>query len=155
MKIFSLFFLRVALGMMFFYAGITKVVDPTWSAYGYLMNAKTFPGLFQWFASPGMLPLINVANEWGLTLIGVALLLGIGVRIASMGGALLMVLYYLPILDGVYPNTHSLIVDEHVIYFASFLILIAFKAGRVYGLEKWLHALPFWSRNPKIRAILE
>ena len=36
----SLFFLRVFLGGLFFYAGITKVLDPSWTAAGYLKGAK-------------------------------------------------------------------------------------------------------------------
>ena len=35
MKIY-MFFLRVSLGILFFYAGITKVIDLSWSAAGYI-----------------------------------------------------------------------------------------------------------------------
>ena len=90
---------RVALGVLFFYAGITKVLNPSWSAAGYLNSAKTFPGLFQWFASAGNLGWVNLVNEWGLTLVGVALISGLLVRWASLGGILLMILYYLPVLE--------------------------------------------------------
>lgn len=154
MRLFSLLFLRLSLGALFFYAGITKVLDPSWSAAGYLLSAKTFPGLYAWFASPDILPFINVVNEWGLTLVGLCLILGIFVRISSIGGATLMALYYFPILDGVYPNAHALIVDEHVVYFFAFLVLAAFRAGRVFGLEKWCERLPICSHFPKLRALL-
>lgn len=133
----SLVLLRLALGFMFFYAGITKVLDPSWSAAGYLMSAKTFQTLYAWFASPTMLPFINFINEWGLTLVGLFLILGIFVRLGSYAGAILMLLYYLPILDGFYPNAHSFIVDEHIVYIAAFLVLASFRAGQVFGLEKW------------------
>ncbi|MBI2003290.1 MAG: DoxX family membrane protein, partial [Candidatus Wildermuthbacteria bacterium] len=76
----SLFFLRVALGWMYLYAGASKIMDPAWSAEGYLKSAKTFPSLYQWFASPGVLPVINLLNEWGLLLIGAFLLLGVFTR---------------------------------------------------------------------------
>ena len=36
---FFLFLLRVTAGWMFFYAGITKVLDPKWSAEGYLKGS--------------------------------------------------------------------------------------------------------------------
>ena len=39
---FFLFLLRVSAGWMFFYAGITKVLNPQWSAEGYLKGAKSF-----------------------------------------------------------------------------------------------------------------
>ena len=67
----SVFLSRVALGVLFFYAGITKVMNPDWSAAGYLNNAKTLPDLFQWFASAGNLGWVNLANELGLTFFGV------------------------------------------------------------------------------------
>src|SRR3989304_7293946 len=86
----AVFLSRVALGVLFFYAGITKVLNPNWSAAGYLNSAKTFPGLFQWFASAGNLGWINFVNEWGLTLIGFALLF----RFFGKGGLLRGVLFF-------------------------------------------------------------
>ncbi|MEK7616213.1 MAG: DoxX family membrane protein [Patescibacteria group bacterium] len=137
-----IFLLRVSTGWLFFYAGITKVLNPEWSAAGYLQGAKTFTGLFHWFASPGILPLTNLVNEWGLTLIGLSLILGLGVRLSGVLGAVLMLLYYFPILDFPYPNTHSYIVDEHIIYLFALLLLAGLRAGRMWGLDaKWPNRL--------------
>ncbi len=132
---------------MFFYAGITKVINPNWSAAGYLKGAKLFPEFYSWIASPSLLPLTNFVNEWGLTLLGVSLILGIGVRLSAVLGAILMVLYYLP-LGFPYPNTHALIVDEHIIYAAGLLFLASIRAGRIWGLEAWCANLPICSRFP-------
>lgn len=126
------------MGWLMFYAGITKVLNPEWSAAGYLRGAKTFSGLYQWLLQPEILPTINFLNEWGLTLLGVALILGLGVRLASVPGALLMALYYLPVLEFPYIGTHSYIVDEHIIYALVFLLLGALAAGRNWGLDSWL-----------------
>lgn len=134
----SLFFLRISLGCMFFYAGITKVLNPAWSAEGYLKSAKTFAGFYQFLAQSSIIPFINFINEWGLTLIGVALILGIAVRLSSILGAVLMLLYYFPILDFPYPNPHAYIVDEHIIYICAFLVLAALRAGRVWGIDSFL-----------------
>ena len=154
MRTISLLFLRFSLGSLFFYAGITKVLDPNWSAAFYLKGAKTFPAFYDLFLQPSILPTINFINEWGLTLIGLSLLLGIFVRLASAGGIMLMILYYFPILDGVYPNAHSLIADEHIVYACAFFILASFRAGRVFGLEKWCSNLPICARFPRLRALL-
>lgn len=139
----SMLLLRLGLGVLFFWAGWTKVIDPKWSAAGYLAGAKTFKALFAWFASPGVLPVINFLNEWGLTLIGVALILGISVRLASFFGIILMVLYYLP----TFPPPHGWI-DEHIVYSLAFLMFIATGAGEWYSLGKWfqnrLH--PTWHK---------
>jgi thiosulfate dehydrogenase [quinone] large subunit len=149
----SLVALRVVLGWMFFYAGITKVLDPEWSAAGYLNGAKAFVGFYGWLASPGVLPITNFVNEWGLTLLGASLILGVGVRLASYLGAAMMVLYWLP-LGLPYPNEHAYIVDEHIIYAATLLVLASLRAGRVFGLENWCSRLPICSRYPKLRSLL-
>ncbi|MEO8637414.1 MAG: DoxX family protein [Candidatus Taylorbacteria bacterium] len=146
-----LFLLRISLGWMFFYAGITKLVDPSCSAGGYLKGAKTFAGFYLWLTSPQILPVINFVNEWGLTLLGVALILGVFVRLSSVCGALLMLLYYLPLLDFPYPNEHAFIVDEHIIYITALLLLASLRAGRFWGLENWCASLPICKKFPKLR----
>lgn len=144
--------LRLALGWLMFYAGITKVLDPAWSAAGYLRSAKTFSGLFQWLASPANIGWVNVVNEWGLTLLGVSLILGIGVRLSGVLGALLMLLYYFPALE--FPHVeHGYLVDEHIIYALVLLYFAAVRAGRTFGLEEWCAGLPICRRFPKIRAL--
>ncbi|MEK7586546.1 MAG: DoxX family protein [Patescibacteria group bacterium] len=133
----SLLLLRLTVGWMFFYAGITKVLNDGWSAGGYLAGAKNFTGFYQWLASPAILPITNFLNEWGLTLLGVALILGVFVRICSLLGALMMLLYYLVILEFPYPNAHAYIVDEHIIYIAILLFFATTQAGRFYGFDRW------------------
>lgn len=146
--------LRLSLGWLMFYAGITKVMDPTWSAAGYLKGAKTFPELFQWFLQPGVLPIINLVNEWGLTLLGVSLILGVFVRLSTLLGAILMLLYYFPAIQFPYVPPHSYLVDEHIIYALALLLLGALEAGRYFGLERWCASLPICSRFPALRSLL-
>jgi thiosulfate dehydrogenase [quinone] large subunit len=140
----SLLALRLVLGWMFFYAGVTKILDPSWSAAGYLKSAATFGGFYSWLAGPSLLPLTNFVNAWGLTLLGVALILGVFVRLSAAGGMLIMLLYYLPILKFPYPNPHSYIVDEHIIYIAALLVLAAFRAGDAWGLASRFPRLRGW-----------
>lgn len=139
------------MGWMYFYAGITKVIDPNFSAAGYLQGAKTFAGFYQWLLNPGVLPVVNFVNEWGLTLLGLSLILGIGVRLSSILGVILMLLYYFPILSFPYPNTHSYIVDEHIIYAAALFFFASMRAGRAWGLENWCANLPMCSKFPILR----
>ncbi|MDO8581623.1 MAG: DoxX family protein [bacterium] len=146
----SLLLVRLALGWLFLYAGITKLINPEWSAAGFLNNAKTFTGLFQWFASPANIGWINFVNEWGLTLLGISLILGIGVRFSSVLGALLMVLYYLPRLQFPHPDANSFIVDQHIIFIFVLIFFATVRAGRVYGLESWCENFPICKRFPKL-----
>ena len=143
----TLFLLRVSMGWLMFYAGITKVFNPDWSAAGYLTAAKTFPTLFQWFASPEILPVINLINEWGLTLLGVSLILGIFVRLSSLLGTALMLLYYFPVLEFPLIPPHSYLVDDHIIY-ALVLFGVALTAGhQAWSLNSW------WAKTKLAKAL--
>ncbi len=137
MKRIATIFLQISLGWLMFYAGVTKILNPAWSAEGYLKGAKTFSGFYTSLTSPSVLPFVNFLNEWGLTLIGVALLAGIMVRWASIGGVLLMLLYYFPVLAFPKVGEHSYIVDEHVIYIGAFLMLMNFHKAHGFSL-KWV-----------------
>ncbi|MBI2613393.1 MAG: DoxX family membrane protein [Candidatus Levybacteria bacterium] len=153
MKIY-IFLLRISLGILFFYAGLTKILNPNWSASGYLKGAQTFSEFYNFLLQPAILPIINFINTWGLTLLGVSLLLGVAVRLSSRLGALLMLLYYIPILKFPYAGTNSFLVDQHIIYIISLLLLGSAKAGRFWGLEKWCSSLPICSKYPKLRELL-
>lgn len=142
----SLFVLRIALGWLFFYAGITKVLDPAWSAEGYLKNAKALTGLYEMFLQPNILPIINFMNEWGLTLLGISLILGIFVRISAILGIVLMLLYYLP-LGFPHPSASAYIVDQHIIYIIGLFILLVFRSERIIGLEGFFKKLSFFKKN--------
>ncbi|MBI5621746.1 DoxX family membrane protein [Candidatus Falkowbacteria bacterium] len=134
----SFVLLRVALGILFGYAGISHLTTSGWSAGGYLMNAKTFSGFYAWLAGSSILPLVNFVNEWGLTLLGISLALGLFVRFSAPLGALLMLLYYFPVLNFPLVGEHGWLVDEHIVYLFALLYLAAENAGTVYGLDKFV-----------------
>lgn len=68
----------------------------------------------------------------GLLLIGLALILGIGVKIAGYSGAVLMLLIFLAFM----PPEHNPILDEHIIYLVVFKFLALSKSGNHLGLGK-------------------
>lgn len=150
----SIFLLRITMGWLFFYAGITKVINPAWSAAGYLNGAKTFTGFYQWLANPDILPITNFLNEWGLTLIGLSLILGVFVRVSAVLGAAMMVLYYFPVLAFPKIGANAYLVDEHIIYTMALLVLASVQSGRIWGLETWCIKLPLCSRYPRLRGWL-
>jgi len=150
----SIIMLRLAIGWYMLYAGMTKVIDPAWSAAGYLKGAKTFAGFYHALTQPALLPIVNFLNEWGLTLLGISLILGLCVRLSGILGAVLMALYYFPTLDFPKVPPHALLVDEHVIYAAALLVLSAIRAGRTFGLDALLAAHPSLSKRPKVVSAL-
>ena len=134
----SLFFLRISLGWILLYAGVTKLLDPSWSAAGYLNNAQTFSGLYAWLASDQLLPIVNILNEWGLTLIGLSLVLGAFTRISSLAGALLMLLYYFPALNFPIANSHYYLIDYHIIFIIDLILLHFTEAGDFLVLDRMI-----------------
>lgn len=139
----SLFLLRIGMGILFFLAGWVKIVDPKWTATGYIAGSKILAGFYTWLLQPDILPTINFINKWGLLLIGIAFLLGIFVRISSFFGFVLMILYYLPI----YPPLHGF-VDEHIIYALIFLVFMSFGSGKILTINEWIQTRlhPAWHK---------
>lgn len=136
--------LRVAIGWHFLYEGITKILNPNWSAVGYLLDAK---GFFSFFyhglaANPQLLSVCNFMNEWGLTLIGLGLIMGTFTKIATYSGMLLLVFYYLshpPFVGLTYamPTEGSyLFVDKVFIEFCAMGVLALFPTGKYIGLDR-------------------
>lgn len=131
-----IFLLRVSLGWLFLYSGITQVMDKAWSAESYLRGAKVLPQLFNFLLDPAVLPYVNLVNKWGLVLLGASLILGLFVRFSAPAGAVLMILYYLPILQFPHVGNGFLIVDEHIVYALTLLLLSTISAGQVWGLDR-------------------
>ena len=87
---------RVAIGWHFLYEGISKLLVGNWSAAGYLAYATgPFAGFYHWMAaSEGLMKIVDSMNMAGLVLIGLGLFLGVFIRISSVSGVVLLMLYY-------------------------------------------------------------
>src|ERR1035437_4824749 len=130
----TLFLLRISLGWYMLYAGLSHLTDPTWTAEGYLQGAKLLTPLYLWFSSPAVLPFINFVNAWGLTLMGISLIFGVLVKYSAPLGAILMLLYYIP-LGIIHPDAHSMIVDDHVVFGLLLIYFMLVDAGKVWGFD--------------------
>ncbi|POG57562.1 DoxX family protein [Haloferax sp. Atlit-12N] len=156
---YSLFLLRVVMGWTLFQGGITKLVtyldsDPSnnWTAAGYLANAipEGNPLMGLWSSMAGS-PLIDMLNMWGLTLAGLALILGAFVRFSAFWGAVMMLFYWAAALEGGIlaglPLAHGWVVDDHIVYAVLLFGLGAFGAGRILGVDAYLENMEFVRRN--------
>lgn len=134
----TLFLLRLALGWYFVYAGASKIMNPAWTAAGYLKGAKTFPEFYNIFLNPSIIDVVNFLNEWGLLLVGLSLIVGLGMRAASLGGIMLMLLYYFPALKFPYAGTTALVVDDHIIFICIFIMLFSLASTQEYAVSTLL-----------------
>ncbi|HUU29189.1 MAG TPA: DoxX family membrane protein [archaeon] len=136
-------FLRVVVGWHFLYEGYVKIISPGWSSAGYL-NAVPGPlaNLFKMIVeTPWMLTTADYTMKYGLTAIGIALILGLFTRLASVGAALLLVLFYISNPPWVGVQTalgegNYLIVNKNLVEFAAVLLLLVFPSGLVLGFDR-------------------
>lgn len=132
----SLVMLRLLIGWHIFYEGIAKLLKPGWSSASFLKDSKwIFSDLFSWIVShPEALKIVDFLNVWGLILIGAGLILGLFVRVASLSGAILLLLYYIavPPLIGLEYSVPMegdyLVINKTLIEAASLLVVFAFPA---------------------------
>lgn len=142
-QLFWLVMLRVFIGWYFLYEGLAKVLSPKWTAYGYLMDSKgLFAPLFRMIAeNPDLMTIADFINIWGLTLIGLLLILGLFEKAGYIGAALLLTLYYLshpPLLNVAYllrPEGSYLWVDKNLIMLAATIVLLYFPTSGSIGLD--------------------
>jgi thiosulfate dehydrogenase (quinone) large subunit len=141
--------LRVFVGWHFLYEGISKLSSPSWSAAGYLKQARgPFADLFRWLASqPNLLANADLITMWGLTLVGLFLILGLFTRLASLAGIGFILLFYLcnpPFVGYFYsiPTEGSyLVVNKNLVELSALVVILLTGSGRFAGLDRILHAL--------------
>ncbi|GAB3174655.1 hypothetical protein GCM10027059_47190 [Myceligenerans halotolerans] len=134
---------RILLGVVFLWPALDKSfglgyatpADAAWfttgssPTAGYLGHVQGPLGsFFGGLASP----VSDVLFIAGMAGTGLALLLGIGLRVAAVSGALIMTLLWLSAWTFA-PGSNNPIVDTHVVYAALVVTLAATRAGDVWG----------------------
>lgn len=140
----SLILLRLSIGWHFLYEGLVKIFNPTWTAKGYLLDAAgPFKGFFEWIANnSAILAVSDFLNAWGLSLIGLSLIIGWLSRYAALAGMVLLGLYYLshpawPGLDYVFPSDGSyFIINKTLIELFALYVVFAWPTDHILGLGR-------------------
>lgn len=151
--------IRIALGWTFLWAFLDKTFG-----LGFATEAKNawleggsptrgfltfgtqgpFQGLYQDIAGAAWADWLFMAGLFG---IGVALLLGIGMRVAAVTGTLLYVLMWTAVL----PPANNPLIDDHLISAALLVGLALISAGDTLGLGRVWAQLPLVQRFPWLR----
>ena len=145
-SVFTLTLLRVLIGWHFLYEGLSKLTADAWTAADYLAGARgPFADLYQAMAAnPALLQWIDLLNMWGLTLLGIALILGVLTRLSCLLAAALLAFYYLaypPIAGmdfGVPAEGQYLIVNKTLIEFIALVLLLSTSASSRLALDRVL-----------------
>ncbi len=151
--------MRILIGWHFFYEGLAKLSNPYWSSAGYLNDTQWwFQGTFiSLAANPTALAVVDFLNVWGLTFIGLGLMVGALTRTATVAGIAVLLLYYIaapPFVGLQYsmPAEGSyLIVNKVLIELSALLVLLAFPTGKLFGIDR----LVSWRRSPEHQALTE
>jgi len=147
-------FFRLTMAWTFLYAASHQVFV-TWSVADFLNSTKTFHAFYAPFTSPAIAPFLTFVVGYGHLLIGLSLLLGLAVRLSSIFGILLLLLYWTAHMDFPYiSNTNNLLVDEHIVFAGVLVLLIVERAGHIWGLDRWAETQAFVRRQPILKWIV-
>ena len=148
--------LRLALGWTFLWAFLDKTLglgyatssenawvnggSPTSGFLAYA-TAGPFSGFFQDFSGNTA---VDVLFMLALLMLGVALVLGIGMKIAAISGSALMLLMWSSRL----PPENNPILDDHIVYLMALILLALIGSGQWLGLGKWWLEQPWVKKFP-------
>lgn len=154
--------LRYATGFVFLWAFLDKTFgfgystpsESSWinggtPSQGFLNSPAVIGPLKDFFAGIAS-PATDVLFMLGMLGVGLAVVLGIGTRVAAVSGSLIMAMMWLaewPLAAG----SSNPVVDSHVIY-AIVLVLVALTyAGDTWGLGRWWRNLSVVRSQPWLR----
>ena len=141
--------LRLMVGWVFLGAALRQIPDAGWSAAGFMSRAANFSGFYNFLSTPPLINVIDALIPWVHLLLGLALILGVFMRLAAVVGTVLMILYLLPRIE--FPAVFT---DAHIFYALIMIYLASVGAGRFWGLQNWVDGLLPAERHPRMRAVL-
>ncbi|WP_127480749.1 DoxX family protein [Nocardioides pantholopis] len=147
--------LRIGLGWIFLWAFLDKLFglgfatekEASWlegasPTEGYLSFATKGP-FADAFQSLAGYAIVDWLFMLGLAAVGIALVAGVGVRLAAVAGSVMLFLMWLAAL---WPENNPFL-DDHLIYIGVLALLALTNAGRTLGLGTWWESLPLVQRN--------
>jgi thiosulfate dehydrogenase [quinone] large subunit len=153
--------LRLATGFIFLWAffdktfglGFSTPAERAWinggtPSQGFLTSDAVvgpLKPLFTAIASPAS----DVLFQIGMIGIGLAVMLGIGIRISAVAGTVLMILMYLaewPFVANAGSTNPA--VDYHIIYALALIVIAALSAGDTWGFGRVWKSLPLVQKMP-------
>ena len=161
--------LRISFGVTFLWAFVDKLLalgfrtgyaqDGTLDRFGdaaWINGGSPTEGFLAFGADGPFKGFYNaIAGSWyadwafmiGLLGIGLALTLGIGMRVAAASGAVLYVLMWTVVL----PPENNPLIDVHILGAISLVALAALGAGNTWGLGRRWSSLDIVKKNPVLR----
>jgi thiosulfate dehydrogenase [quinone] large subunit len=131
-------------------AAFVKGGSPTYGFLTFGTKASHTGSLFDWLASSG--PTHQSVTDWlfmaVLLGVGVALTLGVFVRITGIGAALVLTFMYLA--GFVWPQNNPFL-DDHILQIVALVGIVVADAGQYLGLGRWWAHKQFVQRHPILK----
>lgn len=143
--------LRTAIGWHFLYEGYTKLLNPAWSRAGVPLEPFSSAGylhavggpmgdLFRWAARPEWIPWIDTGVAVALVVAGLLLMLGLLTQLGCALALALLAMFYasaIPLTGVPHPRAEGtyLLVNKNLIELIAVGVLMAFRTGRIAGLD--------------------
>ena len=149
----SLALLRIAFGLTFLWAFVDKLFGlgyATKSADSWLNGGSPTEGFLKFGAKGPFKDFYNslAGDTWvnvvfmvALLAIGLALTLGIGMRLAAIGGAIMYVMMWTVAL----PPENNPVLDDHILGAISVVVLALTMAGNTWGIGQ------LWANTPLVK----
>jgi thiosulfate dehydrogenase [quinone] large subunit len=150
---------RIALGWVFLWAFLDKTfglghetaAKAAWVNGGHPTNgflkmatAGPFKGLYNDLTGSTFIDWLFMIGLLGL---GLALILGIGMRVAAVAGTTLLVLMWSAVL----PPENNIFMDDHLIYAGTLIGLTLIGAGTTLGLGTWWNSTALVKKAPWLK----
>ena len=104
-----------------------------------------FAGMFHSMAANAdVVAVVDWLNKWGLTMIGLGLMLGLLTQLALFAGMLLLIMYFLshpPLASVTYilPQEGSYLwVNKTLIEIFTMALLLVFPTGHIFGIDRFI-----------------
>lgn len=125
--------------------GVTAGCDAAWlqggsPTSGFLEHATAGPFAEMYKSLSGHM-MIDMLFMAGLLLIGLALIFGVGIKVATVSGVLLLVMMWSAVL----PPTANPVVDSHIVYAIGLIVIMLSNDHQRLGLGKW------WAHRPIVK----
>jgi thiosulfate dehydrogenase [quinone] large subunit len=158
--------LRIATGLVFLWAFLDKLFGlgyATPAAKAWIAGGSPTKGFLSSVAvGPFDTAFQAIAGAWwanwlfmlGLAGVGIAVTLGVALRVSAIAGSVMMLMMWLAEFppdrfasDGTPSGSTNPLIDYHVIYAIALIVAALTYAGNTWGLGRWWAELPFVRRQ--------
>ncbi|KQM10151.1 MAG: hypothetical protein WDA05_03015 [Candidatus Methanomethylophilaceae archaeon] len=151
--------LRILLGFLFLWSFLDKMFGlgfSTKSANSMINGGSPTEGFLMYGTdtmsfladTPALVQVLDVVIMAAFLLLGIALILGIGMKLAAVGGTLLLLLMYVSLFPLTKAGSTNPLVDYHIMYMFLLWAFYLSNAGDVLGLGKWWKEQSLVARYP-------